>query len=269
MKKFIVILVFATVPTLLIGCDEDEEKIAQLSELQEIDDVYVIPKTRKPYSGKFVAAYENDTIKEAGSLKDGKFHGEIKKYSENGHLIQAVNYKDGIIDYEIFTDSRDSKAYKTVKIGSQTWFAENLNYDANGSKCYENDPSNCQKYGRLYDWNTALTACPSGWHLPNRDESEALEDIVGGSDVAGEKLKAKSGWNGNGDGTDEFGFSALPGGYGDSDGGFYGAGDGGYWWSASEFNANIAYGRFMYCDNEDVDWDGSSKNRLFSIRCVR
>ena len=98
----------------------------------------------------------------------------------------------------LFTDKRDGKKYKTVKIGNQTWMAENLNYAANGSKCYDNNSENCKKYGRLYDWTTAMTlpssckkitcasriqtkhrgVCPSGWHLPNNNEWTKLMEFL-------------------------------------------------------------------------------------------
>jgi len=267
MKNFVVILAFVALQILLISCGEED--VALLSELQQRDGVYVVPKTQKPYSGKFVTAYKNNVIKEAGSLKYGKRHGEIKNYNENGQLIWVVHYKDGIIDVQrgSFTDSRDGKSYKTIKVGSQTWFAENLNYEASGSKCYENNPSNCQKYGRLYDWETAMKACPSGWHLPSEDESEVLENIAG--DFNGRKLKTKSGWNNNGNGTDEFWFSALPGGYGFSDGSFGNFGNRGYWWSSSENNSNSAYYRNIDCDSEYARWNNYYKSGLFSIRCLQ
>jgi uncharacterized protein (TIGR02145 family) len=129
------------------------------------------------------------------------------------------------------------KTYKTVKIGSQTWFAENLDYAVGGSVCYENSSSNCTKYGRLYNWDDANSACPSGWHLPSDAEWTALENTVGGSSTAGKKLKSTTGWNNNGNGINQYGFSALPGGFGNSDGGFLSAGDSGYWWSSTEIDA--------------------------------
>ncbi len=170
---------------------------------------------------------------------------------------------------EVRTDSRDGKKYKVVKIGNQTWMAENLNYDASGSKCYDNKPANCAKYGRLYNWNTAMSACPSGWHLPSKSEYEVLDRAVGGEKVAGKKLKSKSGWKDNGNGTDEFGFAALPGGNGGSVGSFYSAGLSGYWWSASEYDANDAYLRFMAYGYEGAYLVNYDKSNLFSVRCLR
>jgi len=170
---------------------------------------------------------------------------------------------------DAFTDSRDGKKYKTVKIGEQTWMAENLNYNASGSKCYDNKPANCEKYGRLYNWETAMAVCPKGWHLPGNDGWNVLYEIVGGEKVAGKKLKAKSSWNNDGNGTDEFGFSALPGGSGFSDGNFGNVGDNSYWWSASEYGSNYAYRRYMLFDSEYAYWYYYVKGFLFSVRCLR
>ena len=175
-----------------------------------------------------------------------------------------------------FIDPRDKKTYKTVKIGTQTWMAENLNYDAKGSKCYDNKPANCEKYGRLYNWATAKSACPKGWHLPSESEYRALDDrAVGGSLLAqtGTKLKTKSGWNdyrgSSGNGTDEFDFSALPGGNGGSDGIFYDVGDNGSWWSATEYDANLACYRSMNYYSDGVSRSIHDKDDLYSVRCVQ
>jgi uncharacterized protein (TIGR02145 family) len=189
------------------------------------------------------------------------------------------------------TDARDSKTYRTVKIGTQVWMAENLNYNVSSSKCYSNSEANCDAYGRLYNWDTAMAGsasstanpsevqgiCPAGWHLPSNGEWDVLVKYVDpnwtsnsdGGNVAGTKLKAASRWNNNRNGTDEFGFAALPGGYGSSDGNFNSAGINGDWWSSSEGSANNAYRRYVSYDYEDVNRYDDDKAFVFSVRCLQ
>jgi uncharacterized protein (TIGR02145 family) len=164
-------------------------------------------------------------------------------------------------------DPRDGKTYKTVKIGEQLWMAENLNYEAEGSKCYDNKPANCEKYGRMYNWNAAMKACPTGWHLPSDEEWTTLTDFVG-APTAGTKLKAKSGWNDNGNGTDAYGFSALPGGAASYDDLFETIGYYGLWWSSSELNASYAYVYAIFYNNKGTYYDEFANSGLFSVRCV-
>jgi uncharacterized protein (TIGR02145 family) len=196
--------------------------------------------------------------------------------------------------------------YRTVEIGNQTWMAENLDYAVQGSKCYDNDPANCAKYGRLYDCATAMALpsscndntcfgqiqikhkgiCPDDWHIPSNDDwdellryvdeknkGEGSSETFYNSRTAGKYLKATSGWNDHagesGNGTDEYGFSALPGGNGDSDGSFTYAGNYGGWWSASEVSSNYAYFRFMGYNYEGANWDNDYKSFLFSVRCIK
>ena len=173
----------------------------------------------------------------------------------------------------MFTDDRDGQTYKWVKIGSQTWMAENLNYDASGSVCYDNSSSNCRTYGRLYQWATAMGVCPDGWHLPSDAEWDKLVNFAGGQNIAGTKLKAAGGWNYTGDlifiCTDEFGFSALPGGYGGSSSGFYEVGFRGNWWTATQNNAGEVYVRHMYYTGDFVNRRNDGQNLRYSVRCVQ
>ncbi|MCQ2091635.1 MAG: fibrobacter succinogenes major paralogous domain-containing protein [Fibrobacter sp.] len=176
-------------------------------------------------------------------------------------------------------DHRDGKTYKTVKIGNQEWMAENLNYQTDESKCYDNKPENCDKYGRLYVWREAVTACPDGWHLPSKEEFEELEKLAGQKagdiDKAGTVLKSTTGWKDNdgkrGNGTDGLGFGALPAGeyLSGIGGGFVYEGDGATFWSSTVYDSNNAYylglrygyeGALVYYDN---------KNFGFSVRCVK
>jgi uncharacterized protein (TIGR02145 family) len=202
-----------------------------------------------------------------------------------------------------FCDERDEKTYKYVDINGQFWMAENLNYNATGSKCVSTLSGDgtlsvantvaCDTYGRLYNWNTAMggaassTAnpsgvrgvCPSGWHLPSSAEWNVLMKFANPSCSdnancagAGTKLKSTSGWNAHatyGDGTDDFGFSALPGGLGYSGDYFGNVGDYGFWWSASGVYGSDAYGRSMFYSNEYTNCLNYDRSDLFSVRCVR
>lgn len=174
---------------------------------------------------------------------------------------------------EIFTDIRDEQKYKTVKIGSQIWFAENLKFiHPTGSWAYNNDLEMEKIYGRLYTWEAAKAACPAGWHIPTDEEWQTLIDYLGGENVAGSKLKETgiSHWQSPNEGaTNESGFTALPGGDRYYNGTFSGVGYYGYWWSATEYGAADAWSRCMYYSSASVNRHSSYEAGGFSIRCVR
>jgi uncharacterized protein (TIGR02145 family) len=176
--------------------------------------------------------------------------------------------------------------------------AENLNYAVAGSKCgngsslSDANTTTCDTYGRLYNWATAMVLdascnssscayqvgsnhrgiCPEGWHIPSNDDWNKLVNYIESSnscsDCAASYLKATSGWNEGGNGTVNYGFSALPGGFGSS-GSFGGVGDYGYWWSASESSSDHTYRRRMNYGDEYVIWDSVDKGRMFSVRCLQ
>ena len=224
---------------------------------------------------------------------------------------ETVTYKHEFGGGSTFTDSRDGLRYKTVKIGNQVWMAQNLNYDPGNvssmgsyawSGCYNNESSNCAKYGRLYTWEVAMSnskcaygktcnaslkpstpvrgVCPSGWHLPSHREFEELINFIdpsfgynhtsdASSSTAGKYLKSKSGWNSNGNGTDAYGFSALPGGNRYDDGDFSDVGLNALFWSSGEYNSSSAF--YLYLD---YYYEGAylyyrGKNYARSVRCVR
>ncbi|MBI5218142.1 MAG: fibrobacter succinogenes major paralogous domain-containing protein [Bacteroidia bacterium] len=172
-----------------------------------------------------------------------------------------------------FKDIRDKKNYKWIKIGKQTWFAENLNYTTNnGSWCYENKKENCNKFGRLYDWNTAKIVCQKGWHLPKDEEWDILVNYLGGSEIAGANLKeaGTDHWlSQNTDITLESGFTALPGGY-YLNGAFSNIGMNCYWWTSTEFDKINACYRFLLINDAQINRHiYYQKTYGFSVRCIK
>ena len=211
------------------------------------------------------------------------------------------------IDYGTMTDERDGQKYKTVKIGDQTWMAENLNFDPgqggsgedkyDWSWCYNDEPKNCAVGGRLYTWAAAIDSvklandadnpqncgygksctlpdkvqgiCPEGWHLPNNAEWNSLFTAVGGKSVAGKNLRSTSSWNSSGNGADAFSFSALPAGHMYDNGTYSGEGNYAYFWSSTEVNSDVAYYMFLYYDYDDAYLSRKNKGYGYSVRCVK
>ena len=131
------------------------------------------------------------------------------------------------------------------------------------------------EYGRLYNWyavDDARGLCPSGWHVPTDGEWTGLEDFItsqGFSGTEGTALKSTYGWYDAGNGTDDFGFSALPGGYRNySNGFFYYAGVDGDWWSSSP-SGGAAWNRNLYYDSPDILRYLTNPRFGFSVRCLR
>ncbi|MDR0516182.1 MAG: hypothetical protein LBH25_03975, partial [Fibromonadaceae bacterium] len=193
----------------------------------------------------------------------------------------------GNIAYESFTDARDGQTYKSVVIGTQTWMADNLNYDLAGSYCGDKIRNGtnidtlvskggyCDIYGRLYNWNTAMSVCPSGWHLPSKAEWDILLSFA-----SWKELKSKNGWlddgsNGGG-GDDKYGFTALPSGGGSCSffvgcssnhfGNTLSFGHYGYWWTATEGIEGYAY--YIFTGNSET-YGSKRKSDSYSVRCVK
>jgi uncharacterized protein (TIGR02145 family) len=204
-------------------------------------------------------------------------------------FLSIKNQAQTVTDY-------DGNVYNTVTIGTQVWMKENLkvthynNGDTisnitaqgvwdtltSGAYCnYNNNSSFVNTYGRLYNWyavNDTRFLCPTGWHVPTDAEWTTLTNYLGGEDIAGGKLKEKdtTHWESPNTGaTNDYWFTALPGGYRNSHGTFYGVGHYGYWWSATENNATIAWVRDLDYDNSNVTRDNYNKVDGFSVRCIR
>jgi len=185
---------------------------------------------------------------------------------------------------------------QTVTIGTQVWMTKNLDVVTfrNGDPIpeaksneewekagenkqpawcyYDNDPANGAKYGKLYNWYAVTDSrglAPVGYHVPSDAEWTILTDFLGGQDAAGTKMKSKSGWAENGNGTNTSGFSGLPGGDRYGYGAFDHIGNFGAWWSSTEANTGDAWYRSLYYLNGTVNRYSNVKEDGFSVRCLR
>ncbi len=244
----------------------------------------------------------------SSGLSESSSSSADKEVSSSSSEIGCKTETEDNCEYGELIDDRDGQVYKTVKIGDQWWMAENLNYAYIGvsyncdgytsdstSWCYDNNASNCTKYGRLYTWAAAMDSagtwsangkgcgygtdcsptdavrgiCPSGWHLPSNDEWNALFTAVGGQSNAGKVLKSQTGWYSNGNGTDAYGFSALPAGRRNYHGNFNYDGYYAYFWSATVDGIYFAYYMYLGYDYEGADLYYYHNFNGFSVRCLK
>lgn len=226
-----------------------------------------------------------------------------KTEKNNEAIMQKKEAVENLRDENLLTDSRDGKTYKTVKIGNQVWMAENLNFEYAVNNrpwrywsCYynpNNDPSeDCETFGRYYTWAAAMDSagkyssngkgcgfykkcsptypvrgiCPEGWHLPDTTEWNSLLSAVGGKSIAGIMLKSTSGWVDAGNGTDDYGFSALSAGGRSEYGQLYVAGT--VFWSVTVSSSFHAYGITMTPINNSANLNSWDMGSAFSIRCL-
>lgn len=192
--------------------------------------------------------------------------------------------------YGSMTDPRDGNVYKTTTIGAQVWMAENLNYfDIEGAAssikndwCYWDKPENCESAGRLYTWKVAQRICPEGWRLPTKADWESLLQEVGADSLndilwkGSSKLKSMSGWENDGSGTDDFGFTALPAGMKfttSTQDGFTYHGCSSLMWAATEADGgaadSLAYHMYLDCSNDNAIVNTVRKINGLSVRCVK
>ncbi len=211
-------------------------------------------------------------------------------------MISIYKYIKAAFFIGLLTSTIAINGQSEVKIGNQTWTAENLNVDKfrNGDAipeaktnedwlkageegkpawCYHsNDTANGKKYGKLYNWYAVIDKrglAPAGWHVSTDAEWTQLIDHLGGKDVAGKKMKSTTSWNQNGSGTNESGFNGLPGGGRNALGTFMDIGGLGLWWGAAANDAAEVWNRALFYNVANAIRGNGNKGGGFSVRCIK
>ena len=219
----------------------------------------------------------------------GTSYGDDLSFTTAAEKVNIILFNPALT-YGSVSDN-DGNTYKTIKVGSQTWMAENLKstkfndntpipfvtevaiWSALSTAAYTWYNNDSIAYGALYNWYAVNTGklCPAGWHVPSDDEWTGLTTYLGGDSIAGDKIKETGTlhWiTPNTGATNERGLTGLPGGYRSNFGTFGNIKKIGYWWSSTSFNTVDAYYRFISSDFEPVIRSNSSQKGGFSVRCV-
>lgn len=263
-------------------------------------------KSKSSDSGKEIATNSSSSTSTSLSSSRNDKGGKSSSSMSSSSLVSETVDPSTVV-MGTMTDERDGRTYKTVTIGTQTWMAENLNYAYlqptaeldSSSFCYKDSVSYCEKYGRLYLWSAAMDSagtwstngkgcgfglvcspsypvrgvCPEGWHLPDTTEWKTLFAAVGGRSMAGKMLKSTNGWNGNGNGTDAYAFSAMPTGQSyavNEDEYLYYEGDFAHFWSSTEGTSDyFAWVMILSYYDAYAFLNNYGKFDIFSVRCIK
>ena len=226
----------------------------------------------------------------SNSKNASKIESKNKEDEQLKELADSLNLMKNKLD-----KLKNDSYYKSVRIGNQTWMTENLNVSIfkNGDPIlevktaeeweragenkqpawcyYDNDRKNGVKYGKLYNWYAVYDPrglAHTGWHVPTEEEWKILRKHLG--EDPGDKMKSAIGWNFDGNGSNESGFSGLPGGVRYENGAFKGIGESGNWWSITDINYHGDRHGWLYY-KLPVFWTGSNNTRPcgFSVRCIK
>jgi len=232
------------------------------------------PAAQSVYSGSYITLPGGSGLSKTNATFGGwntTASGTGTNYNAGASYSPTANVtlyaKWNAIPEGTFIDSRDGKSYRKKTIDRKVWMAQNLNYSTSNSVC-GNDA--CGSYGQVYTWADAMEACPTGWSLPTESQWTSLVNYAGSSTA----LKSRSGWNSwptTPEGTDDYGFAALPAGYA-QDGSnrviFTDPGVAGYWWTAGTYGAASAIYVSMRYDSESASLSYSDRTTMYSVRCV-
>lgn len=187
-------------------------------------------------------------------------------FSNNFYGQKSTNDSEQITSKYItnsvpFTDTRDGKTYKTIKIGKQIWFAENIAYKTNkGSWSYDNNDANADTHGYLYDWETAKKVCPEGWVLPQRSDFEQLLYVVSKISNKPSKEIVVGGCSG---------FEALQSGWRNETGDFFDINENGNFWTSSKSISGRSWLLFVGKKGKKSYFDFAPVKMGLSVRCIK
>ncbi len=242
-----------------------------MSEFPDLSDLHTVDGSGTgSFTSNIIGLIANTRyyVRAYASNSEGTAYGNEKDFKTPGSGISGIPCP-GI---PTFTDPRDGQVYPTIQIGNQCWLQKNMNYPTGNSWCWDGDSSNCSIYGLLYDWSSALSACPEGWHLPSKGEWGELLSLLGNNAGGEMKEQGTAHWSSPNTGaTNNSGFTALPGGFRMNNGSFHSLHARAAFWTSSEDQPSHPLAWYVYLVEYNAiayNFD-NDKTHGFSVRCLK